>query len=151
MLLADMLIETPVRESDILDRPSKPGHEGENQCSYCGVGVDDPWYDSRDIMVIRHWTSRDVGDGGHWTWYCPRHFDNRDGNWWRSSHEAPEHLKPPVTHRCQAQGDFRSERCGHEAVEPFDGVWMCERHAASERLRLRVVSVLRDVDPVERA
>lgn len=138
----DMLVETPVREADIEDRSHE---EPFNQCSYCGVGPNDPHYDVRDIMVIRHWTtkSQDVREGGMWTWYCPKHFEKRNGNWWKSSHLAPARLQPPLTYSCAQRVEF-GEKCGINAVEPFDGVWMCQKHAAVERMNRRIRELLDD-------
>lgn len=133
----DMLVETPVPEAE-LRRTPKPGHEGENQCTYClRVGVP-KWYPVEDVMVVRHWktTSQDVRGGGHWTWYCPEHFDKRRGRWWRYSHLAPARLLPEEKHYCVRDVGLGA-RCGIRAVEPFDGQWFCEPHAAAERVNRR--------------
>lgn len=139
----DMLVETPVCEAELEDRVSKPGHDGENQCSDCGVGAGRRWFPHDQIMVVRHWTtdSQDVPGGGHWTWYCPKHFERRNGNWWRTSHLAPAHLLPEIIRRCDQEAEL-GQRCGAVAVEPFDDVWMCERHAVKERLERRVREIL---------
>ncbi|MDL9978613.1 hypothetical protein [Microbacterium candidum] len=146
----DMLVETPVCEADIDDRNHHPGHDSQNQCSYCGIGENRPWYDIHDVTLIRHWTtsSQDVPGGGHWTWYCPEHLDKRNGNWWRSSHLAPERLKPEVRHFCGQRVEF-GENCGGVAIEPFDGLWMCERHAAAERVNRRIRDLLGTNDPLD--
>lgn len=148
----DMLVETPVCEADLDNRSRKPGRDGQNQCSYCGVEPSnaDDWYDVRDIMVVRHWTtdSKDVPGGGHWTWYCPRHFTQRNGRWWKTSYLAPTHLLPEVTHRC-AQVVALGEPCGEVATEPFDGVWFCKSHAAVQRVERRIRELLSDDDQID--
>lgn len=149
MRLSEMLVETPVCEADLVDREPKQGRDGQNQCSYCGVGDAAPWYPASQIMAVRHWTtdSQDVPGGGHWTWYCPTHLQRRNGNWWRTSHLAPARLLPAVVHRCGQRAEF-GRQCESHAVEPFDSVWMCERHAATERLERRLRDVLEEDDPV---
>lgn len=145
----DMLVETPVCEADLEDRSRKPGHDGENQCSYCGVGPNGPWYDVHDIMVVRHWTTDSVDEpgGGHWRWYCPDHFRRRT-RWWRTSHLAPPRLLPKITHPCAQIVEF-GERCGVVAVEPFDGAWFCEKHAAVQRTEMRINQLLHGDDEVD--
>lgn len=136
-----MLIETPIPEAE-LSRTPKPGHEGENQCTYCLSNGIEAWYPAEDVMVVRHWksTSKDVRGGGHWTWYCPDHFDKRRDRWWRYSHLAPARLMPEVKHDCVRDVGLGAT-CGEVAVEPFDGVWFCEKHAAVERVNRRAADL----------
>jgi hypothetical protein len=95
--------------------------------------------------MVRHWTtaSVDVAGAGKWMWYCPGHLDTRNGNWWLSSHLAPERLLPEVNHNCEHVSGVRM-LCGERAVEPFDGVWLCQRHAESARI------VRRQAEPLSR-
>lgn len=139
----DMLVETPVCEAELEDRTRHPDHDNENQCSDCGVGEGRRWFPTDQIMVVRHWTtnSQDIPGGGHWTWYCPEHFERRNGNWWKTSHLAPARLLPEITHRCARKAEL-GMLCGDTAVEPFDGVWVCERHAARERLERRLREIM---------
>jgi hypothetical protein len=148
MLSKDMLVETPVPEAELEDRWRKPGHDGENQCSLCGVGEDGPWYDVRDIMVIRHWTTDsrldEVGNGGHYMWYCPDHLSRRRGEW-RTSGLAPAHLQPEVVYHCKQRAEL-GRACGEVAEELVEGTWMCARHASVERLNIRMRELLADDD-----
>jgi len=140
-----MLVEAPVPFSEVEDWPRHPGHEGESQCSTCGVGETDPWYKAEDVMMVRHWTTASVDEpaGGHWTWYCPVHFEMRAGNWWQSSHLAPARLLPEIVHACVRPVGLGSP-CGKTAVEPFDGVWLCEQHAEAERVDRRIANLFAD-------
>lgn len=149
MKLWEMLVETPVCEAELEDRERRPGREGQNQCSYCGVAPANPddWYDIHDVMVVRHWTtdSKDVPGGGHWTWYCPRHFAQRRGRWWKTSYLAPARLLPEVTYPCVHVVAF-GESCGQKAVEPFDDAWYCEQHANVQRVNRRIQELLEGDD-----
>lgn len=146
----DMLIETPVSEAE-LDRPAKPGHEGMNQCTYCGVGPEDPWYPTDDVMVVRHWKQNTPDDpgAGHWTWYCPDHFDNRNGTWWKWSHTAPAHLLPEIHNPCERYEGLGSY-CGADAVDAVAGSWYCAIHAGPARMlhRLDLIEAGIDVEDV---
>lgn len=138
----DMKVETPLPLTELEDRNVKGGHPIENQCSSCGIGSLDPWYPIEDVTVIRHWNidSVDEPGGGHWTWYCPDHLARRRDNWWRSSHLAPAHLLPEITHDCAHIIGVKTV-CGDPAVEPFDGIWLCERHAQAERVSRRMAEL----------
>lgn len=143
MLYDDMKVETPVHLPDIVGREIYPGHPDESQCSNCLKAGNEHWYPLADIWVVRHWTIASVDDtgGGKWMWYCPDHLTNRSGNWWRSSHLAPANLLPQVTHDCEYVSGLTTV-CGELAVEPFDGTWMCERHAESARIARRQAEIL---------
>jgi hypothetical protein len=140
----EMKVETPLPLTEFDNRRDYEGYDpSKSQCSFCGVGPLDPWYPVEDVSVVRHWTvdSVDVPGGGHWTWYCPKHLEHRAGNWWKFSHLAPAHLLPEVTHPC-AHIEGAKTKCGEVAVEPFDGAWLCERHAAAERVNRRIAALL---------
>lgn len=143
----DMKVESPLQLIELDERETHVGHTGENQCTYCGVGALDPWYPIEDVTVIRHWksVSGDGPSGGHWTWYCPEHLERRAGNWWRSSHLAPAHLLPEQKHFCTRTVAMKGA-CGEVAIEPFDGIWLCERHADAERTNRRIVELLSESD-----
>ncbi|WP_424448559.1 hypothetical protein [Microbacterium arborescens] len=51
VLYQSMLVETPYRLVDVEDRDLKPGHELENQCTYCGTQEGDRWHAIGDITV----------------------------------------------------------------------------------------------------
>jgi hypothetical protein len=140
-----MKIETPLSLTDLEDRQIHTGHPVENQCSNCGVGPLDPWYPIEDVALVRHWTTNSVDEpgGGHWTWYCRAHLDQRAGNWWRTSHLAPAYLIPEEEHYCAHDIGLRRS-CGELAVEPFDGIWLCEQHAAVERMNRRIRELMSD-------
>jgi hypothetical protein len=75
--------------------------------------------------------------GGHWTWYCSDHLAKRGDNWWVNSHRAPARFQPDVVHTCASIMGTKTV-CGDPAIEPFDGVWLCERHAEAERVKRRM-------------
>lgn len=132
-----MLVESPVSQAS-LPRTRPAGHEGQSQCTYCLSAGREDWYSVEDVMVVRHWksTSQDVPLGGHWTWYCPEHFEIRGGRWWRHSHLAPARLLPKEEHFC-ARDVGLGTNCGEPAVERCEAGWFCETHAAAERVTER--------------
>lgn len=146
----DMLVEDPYPLAELEDRSIHIGHEQENQCTFCGKDEDGPWYPVEAVSIIRHWNidSTDEPGGGHWTWYCPQHLERRRGNWWKSSHLAPERLMPEVRHKC-SHVFGASMKCGDPAVEPFDGSWLCDTHAASARLKRKQMAVFAQDDEDE--
>lgn len=141
----DMLVQEPLSVADLDDRNIHVGHEQEDQCTFCGKGTNGPWYPIEDVTIIRHWNvdSIDEPGGGHWTWYCPHHLERRRGNWWKSSHLAPRHLKPEIVHDCDHIFGT-TMKCGDPAVEPFDGTWLCDTHAKSARLRRAQAALFSD-------
>lgn len=145
MRMSDMKIETPVPLADLDDWVIHADHPGQCQCSDCGVGVLDPWYTIEDVTVVRHWLTISVEEpkngGGHWTWYCPEHLEKRADRWWKSSHLAPANLLPVLKHWCAREVGLK-RACGEPAVEPFDRIWLCEEHAAVERVNRRIAQVL---------
>ncbi|WP_426516773.1 hypothetical protein ACPPVQ_18845 [Diaminobutyricibacter sp. McL0618] len=141
MLAEEMKVETPLALAELEDRTIYSGHEYENQCSDCGVTEADPWYPIEDIMLVRHWTKTSEPEGGTWWWYCPDHFDRRGDRWWANSHLAPAELLPEEKHFCARYIGLNSV-CGSPAIEPFDGVWVCETHAVTERVNRRIAELL---------
>lgn len=139
----DMLVETPLSCGELDDRNVRVGREAESQCTFCGVSDLDPWFPVSDVMVVRHWNADSVDEpgGGHWTLYCPEHFANRDGRWWANSRLAPERLLPDEVHHCSEPVGLGA-RCGEGAYERFDDSWLCDRHAAAERVRQRLERLL---------
>ena len=144
----DMLVETPARVSDLEDHAAHHGDATVFPCTNCGVGPLDPRYPLEEMTTVRHWNidSVDEPGGGHWTWYCPKHLEMRDGEWWISSHLAPARLLPEETHYCSADIGLK-KACGEAAVECFDGAWRCEAHADTERMNRRIAALLSDDEP----
>lgn len=145
MLYEDMMVETPILLTEIDILTEYAGHPDEHECTGCLARSSYPWYGNEDVMVLRHWTSVSVNEpgGGKWTWYCPEHFEKRAGNWWPNSHRAPAKLLPVVEHSCDHVSG-RKFGCNEYAVEPFDGVWLCEVHANAERVSRRFDELLSD-------
>jgi hypothetical protein len=146
MRYVDMLIDTAYNLSDIEDRTLKPGHPSENRCTFCVRQRNYSWYPIEDVRVVRTWRKKSIyqpelpgADGGGWySWRCPDHaYDGKPSSY---AEEAPEHLRPKYTHRCQAR--ILSSGCGEPAVGFLDDRWMCSDHARPILLRLRQEEVL---------
>lgn len=135
----DMKVETPVPFLELEDRNHHPGHEQASQCTFCGVAELSRWYPAEDVMVVRHWNSDSVDEpgGGHWTWYCPSHFEGWVVDGWKSSKFAPIHLLPDALRACEARSGLKG-LCGDRGVEIIDGEWMCDRHAEAARTERRL-------------
>jgi hypothetical protein len=150
MRYEDMLIDTPYTLAEIENRDLKPGHPHENQCTFCLKLDNTAWYAVEDIEVVRIWKINSVytpekggaNSGGWYSWRCPSH--NYDGKPSLYAENAPEHLRPKHTDRCQALVLGRA--CGESAVGQYDGKWLCEDHARPIVLRLRAEELLRGDD-----
>jgi hypothetical protein len=149
MRYEDMLVETPVRLTEIENRNPTREHDQMNQCSECGVTSSHPWYPFEEIWVIRHWqlVRGNPSYEGAWNWYCEEHIDQRRGRWWKNSHLAPTDLLPPVQHPCA--NITLGSKCQTPAVEKIDGCWYCAEHASSPRLQQRMKMLLAPDDDDE--
>lgn len=143
----DMLIDTPYPLADIEDR--RRGQVA-SACTYCGKQAGDPVYDVRDIVVVRRWKRRSVfvpdagpaDGGGRFEWRCPNHpFDFSSSPY---AEDAPAHLRPPETHRCDEVTLGR--RCSDRTGRRYEGRWLCGEHAEAIVRRLQVEERLREID-----
>lgn len=134
----DMLVETPYKLTDVEDRRAKPGHENENQCTYCGVESDtDPWYPLEEITVYRIWARTSIyrpdaetalEQGGRWQWRCETHPKTA---WAPYSHGAPPQLQPPAEHPCEELLPLSKAKCRRtDESSRFVEGWFCPDHRA---------------------
>jgi hypothetical protein len=141
VLYRDMLVETGYPLADVEDRDLKPGHEHENECTYCVPGT---WHPIADIVVYRVWTSTSVytpdspgkcSQGGTWQWRCREH---EKRSWAPHSHQAPAELLPEFRGQCEERLPLQKTLCGkNEDTQLFDEGWYCSEHSRTYELRRR--------------